>query len=162
MMEIDVKKVKIKIKKIQETVEKQGRYGFYMIDGDNVKLVSKDHDKTIAEEEFYNKIADKTRYVGNIVYFVDLNIDEKYIEKKNKLVTGPVSLKVKVYKIAKNYKLKKVPNLDGAIWYSNKDIADGRFHFTDIKNLIHEVYDKKINIISVGGITAVDILEGNY
>lgn len=159
-----VKKINRKIDKIQEIIDKQGQFGFYLIDDDdNVKLVNKNHKYTEGELEFYNKIYGKKQYIGNYVYIVNLVIDRKYIEKPHPLVGGPVSFKIKQYYIGKNYKLKyKTGYKNGAVWYTNEDIKDGLFHFTDIKQIIKIIHDNNVNIINIGKVRAVKILMEDF
>lgn len=158
-----VKKINMKLSKIRETVEKQGNYGYYLIDDDDVKLVSKADDKDVAEENFLEKIKGKKKYVNNFVYVVDLVIDGKYVANEHKLVGGPVSLKIKQYHIDPKYNLKyKSGYKNGAIWYTNQDLLDGAFHFTDIKKIIKIIHDNNVNILSVGKVRAVDMLNENF
>lgn len=155
----DLAKIIKRIGKIQDIIDKQGQYGYYLVVDDQVKLVSKNHDKTEAEEGFLDKISGKKQYIDNFVYTIDLVIDKKYIEKTHNLIGGPVSLKIKQYHIDKNYKLKyKSGYKNGAVWYTNDDIKNGLFHFTDIKQIIKNIHDNNVNILSIGKVRAVNML----
>lgn len=158
-----IKKLNIKVSKIRDTVMKQGNYGYYLIGDDDVKLVSKNHDKEEARENFLEKIKGKVKYINNFVYVVDLVIDDKYISHEHKLVAGPVSLKIKQYHVDNKYNLKyRSGYKNGAIWYTNQDLLDGVFHFTDIKKIIKIVHDNNVNILSMGKVRAVDMLDENF
>ena len=157
------KKINLKISKIQDVVDKHGRYGYYLISGDEVKLVTKNHDKENATENFLEKIKEKEKYINSIVYIVDLAINKKYVANKHDLVAGPVSLKIIQYHVNKKYNLQyKSGYKNGAIWYTNQDLLDGAFHITDIKKIIKIIHDNDVNIISAGKIKAVDILDENF
>lgn len=154
-----IKKIKEKIDKIRKIIDIQGPFAYYLID-DGVKLVSKDHKKSIAKKELLNKINKKARYINHHVYEVELVIDTQYIKKEDKLIGGPVSLKIKEYDIDDKFKLNYESGYKtGAVWYTNLDLLSGLFHFSDIKNIIKQIDDRNINILSVGKVRAVKILE---
>lgn len=167
MPDIDsIKKINLKISKIHNTVKKQGRYGYYLVVGDDasdVKLATKDHDNDTAKEEFLEKIKGKKKYINCFVYVVDLTIDDKYVTHEHKLIPGPVSLKIKQYLIDKKYNLQyKSGYRRGAVWYTNQDLLNGVFHITDIKKIIKIIHDNNLNIISMGHLRAVDVLDKNF
>jgi hypothetical protein len=156
-MSANIKKIKDKIAAIKTIIKKQGRYGYYLIDGSDVKLVNKGHDKQELEDALLEKISEKKRYVDHSVYFVDVHINEKYIGQKKKIAVGPVSLRIMQFRITNKFKLKHTADLaNGTVWYADDDVD--RFHFTDIKKIVHEIDKQQIEIISTGGIKALDIL----
>lgn len=155
-----MEKIKNKIEKIQKIINKQGKHGYYLVDENTVKLVSKGHNRTDTKNEALEKVNGKKKYINQFIYLVDVHINPKFIGKDDPIITGPVSLKIKEYQITKNYKfVHKADFKLGAIWYTNTDIKNGAFHFIDIKKIIYEVCDKNMEIISAGGVRAVDVLE---
>jgi len=160
MTDNSIKKVIKKVSKIRKTIEKQGKYGYYLLDSEGVsKLIAKNSDKSLAKEAFLEKIKGKKKYIHNFVYEVDVVIDEKYITHNHKLVAGPVSLKIKQYHIDPKYNLKYNPDYKiGAVWYTNQDLLDDVFHFSDIKNIIKIIHDNNLDILSIGRVRAFDIL----
>lgn len=162
MTDSRIKKINTNIKKIQDVIEKQGKYGYYIIYNDSVILANKDHNKEDAKENFLEKIEGNKKYIDSFVYVVDIVIDDKYVTHEHKLVAGPLSLKIKQYHINDKYKLKyKSGYKNGAIWYTNDDILLNAFKFSDIKKMIKIIHDNDVNIISMGKVRAVDILDGN-
>jgi len=159
----DIKKINDRIEKIQNAINKQGSYSYYLIDDDTVKLVSKDHEKNDAENDFLSKINKKKKYINNVVYTVDIVIDKKYITHEHKLVGGPVSLKIEQYYIDKKYQLNyKADYKSGAVWYTNEDIKNNMFHLSDIKQIIKIIHDNNVNILSIGRVRAVKILNEDF
>lgn len=157
-MSTDLNKIKNNIAKIEKIVEKKGKRGYYLIDGDSVKLIGKGNEFKYLENEMLEKINGKSQYIKNFIYRVDVHINPKFIGKDD-IIVGPVSLKIKEFQITKNFKLKFEEDFKiGSLIYTNADIKNGKFHFTDIKDIIYKIYDKKIDIISVG-IRAIDVLE---
>lgn len=157
-MNIDVQKIKKKISKIKDVIKTQGKYGYYLIDNDKVKLVSKGQTKLIAKNDFLKKIKGKERFIDSTVYEVSININEKYITKSSSLIAGPVSLVIKEFIITKKYKLSYEADFKfGSVWYTNDDIGKGEFHFNDIKKIIKNIHDKNINIIGIGKISAIKL-----
>lgn len=156
---IDVKKLTKRIDKIKNIINDQGEYGYYLINNDNVKLVSKGDDKKKAKKEFLKKIKGKERYVGDTVYEVKVVIKEKYIKKTSDLVAGPVSLLIKEFMISESFKLKYEADYKyGSVWYTNSDLLRGKFRFGDIKKIVKAIDDHNINIIGAGQVRAVDVL----
>lgn len=157
-----IKKIKSKIDKIRKTVDLQGRYAYYLITDDEVKLVNKGHKQSTTKKDFYEKIKNKSKYINNDVYEVELIIDEKYIEKQSSVVAGPVSLHIKQYIINDDFKLvHKYEHKNGAVWYTNADLLEDGFHFNDIKKIIKDIDTRNINILSIGGVRALKILNGH-
>lgn len=158
-----IKKINTKISKIKDIVKKQGGFAYYLVDGDEIKLVNKDHTEDLAKKKFTNRIQDKSKYIGDYVYEVSLMIDDKYVTHEHKLVAGPVSLKIKQYHITDDFDLKyKSGYKNGAIWYTNADLLEGSFHFTDIKKIIKIIHDNNVNIIRIGKVRAVNVLNKDF
>lgn len=156
----EIQKIKEKITKIQSVIDKQGRYGFYLLIDDQVKLISKGNNKEDLDHDVFIKIAKKRSTIGNFIYLVEVHINEKYISKPIKVAPGPVMLKIKEFIISPRYELiHKAEYTNGALFYNNNDILNGKFHFTDIKELVKEVHDRKIQIANILGINAVKVLE---
>ncbi|VBB19008.1 hypothetical protein YASMINEVIRUS_1540 [Yasminevirus sp. GU-2018] len=155
-----IEKIKKNISKIQKVIDKQGKHGYYLFDGDTVKLVSKGHDKADVDESVLEKLNGKKQYVNKFIYLVDVIINPKYIGKEDDIIDGPVSLRIKQFQITKTFKMvHKADFKYGAVWYTNKDIENDTFSFTDIKQIIHNIHTKNIEIIGVGGVRAVDVLQ---
>ena len=149
--------LKNQIKKIQKLVEKNGKTAYYLVEGDTVKLLARDLD-SLAE-----KISEKKKYINKPVFEVNIVVDGKYVGVEHKLVAGPVSLKMKQYHVDDKYKLKyKSGYANGAVWYTNHDIADGAFHVGDIKKIVKIIHDNNVNILSMGKVRAVDMLNENF
>jgi hypothetical protein len=154
-----IKKIKEKVKKIQHVVNKQGKYGYYLLIDDEIKLIAKGNNKRDLEQVVFSKIAQKRSTIGSFIYLVEVYINEKYIDKPIKIVPGPLHLKIKQYTISPHFELiHKADFTDGALFYTNDDILDNGFHFTDIKRLIKEVNDRRILITNMLGIRALKVL----
>ena len=155
-----INKIKNNVNKVNVILNKQGSHGYYLIDETNndVKLLSKNHDKKEAEKEALGKLNGKEKYIGSHIFYVDVFIDEEYIGKSDILIT-PVSLTIKEFYLTKSFKLKfKADNKFGAVWYTNDDLYNDAFHFKDIKQLLFNIYYHDLNIVSIGGLKAVDVL----
>src|SRR5437763_246936 len=81
----NIKKIKNNISKIRKVVEKQGRYSFYLLDDNEVKLVAKGDNLREIKNDVIKKIEGKSRYIDCPIYQVEVHIDEKYVEKPHKL-----------------------------------------------------------------------------
>ena len=153
-----INKINKKIDKIEKLLEKQGKYIYYIIHNNEIKSVCKSDDKNEAKKLFIEKLAKKYKYVGDYVYFVDIAINRKYVAKPNELIAGPVSLKIGQYMVGKKFNLRYEASFEyGALWYTNDDLLNNSFRFSDIKQLLKTIHDNKISIISLGGIRAVNI-----
>lgn len=155
-----IKKIKKNVDKINATINRQGSHGYYLIDEENndVKLLSKNHDKKEAENEALNKLNGKDRYIGSSVFYVDIVVGEEYIGKHDDLIT-PVSLTIKEFQLTKSFKLKfKADNKFGAVWYTNDDLYNGVFNFKDIKRIVFNIHYFDLNIVSIGGVLATNVL----
>lgn len=156
----DSKKIKEKIHKIQNVITKQGKYGYYLLINDDVKLIAKGDNKRDLEHAAFAKIAQKRSTIGSFIYLVEVYIDEKYVDKPIKIVPGPIHLKIQQFKISPHFEFKRESEFtNGALFYSNDDILNNKFHFTDIKKLIKEVHDRNIVITNMLGKRAVNILK---
>lgn len=155
-----IKKIKEKIQKIQNVINKQGKYGYYLLIDNEVKLISKGDNKKELDYDVFHKIAKKRSTIGCFIYLVEVHIDEKYVSKPNKIIVGPVHLKIKQFKISNRFELIHKANYkNGAVWYTIDDILEGGFHFTDIKQLVKEIHDRNILIVNMGGLRALKILQ---
>lgn len=153
--------VKKKIKKIKNIIDRQGKYGYYLIDDSDVKLIGKGNDTEELKNRIIEKLQDNSqKYMNNFIYLVEININEKYIEKTHKNVGGPLSLRITQYRITKNNNLKhEASYINGAIWYSNQDLEQNKFRLVDVKKLIQIINDQNMEIVNIGTIRAVDILD---
>ena len=95
----EIKKIKKKTEKIQEIINKQGKYSYYLLVDDQVKLIAKGNDKKDLDHDIFTKISQKKSTIGQYIYLVEVYINEKYIEKPIKLSPGPIHLKIKHFKI---------------------------------------------------------------
>jgi len=156
----DIKKIEETIEKIENVIDKQGEYIFFIVD-DVVKPVSKGSDKDETKQDFLSKLSGKTRYIDNDVYEVRIFVDRKYIKETSEYAAGPVSLKIKQYAVNKKFKLEHhVAHRSGAVWYTNQDILNNEFQFGKIKDIIDAIHHKKIDILNISGVRAVNVL--NY
>lgn len=154
------KKIMQKIAKIRKTIDEQGKYAYYLMMDDEVKLIAKGNNKEMLDEEVHNKISKKKSTIGCFIYLVEVFIDDKYVSNPSKIVVGPVHLKIKQFRISSQFKLvHSAKYQNGALFYSNNDIYNGGFHFTDIKQLIKEIHDRHIMITNILGVRAVWVLE---
>lgn len=150
-------KVKKKIEKINQVIEKNGRYGYYLIDEGKIKLISKSNNKMELDHDLFMKIARKRKTIGKTVYFIEYYANDKYI--KSKIVAGPVHIKIKQYEISPKYQLIEKDNFtNGAVFYTNDDILNNRFHISDVRTLLKKIHDDKIVITNILGINANKIL----
>jgi len=156
------RKIKEKLKKIQDTMDKQGRFGYYLLVDDQVKLIAKGNDEDEIEREVLAKINKKQHTVGCFIYLVEIHIIQRLVDKPVKYVAGPVQLGIKQFIISPKFKLiHKGTYHDGSLWYTNDDILNGGFHFTDIKTLIGKVDDENIFIDSMAGKRALKVLNND-
>lgn len=156
-----IDKIKRNVDKINTTIDNQGSHGYYLIDeiDNDVKLLSKNHDKNEAEKEALNKLTGKDRFIDSSVFYVNIFIDDEFIGKSHTFIS-PVSLKIKEFHLSKTFKLKfNADNKFGAVWYTNDDLHNGAFRFKDIKQIIFNIHHYDINIINIGGVRAVDVLK---
>lgn len=154
----DIKKIEKTIDKIESVIDKQGAFIYFIID-DEVKPASKGSDRDATKKDFLSKIKDKTRYIDHNVYEVRIFIDRKYIKETSEYAAGPVSLKIKQYAINKKFKLEHhVAHRSGAVWYTNQDILNDKFQFGKIKDIINAIHHKKIDILNISGVRAVNVL----
>ena len=154
------KKIMQKIAKIRKTLDEQGKYAYYLITDDTVKLIAKGNNKEILDEEVHNKISQKDSIIGCFVYLVEVSIDDKYVANPSKIVVGPVHLKIKQFRISSKFSLVHTAKYqNGALFYTNNDIYNGYFRFADIKELIKKIHYKHIMITNMLGVRAVWVLE---
>src|SRR5438046_1967591 len=149
----DIKKINSIIDKIENVIDKQGKYIYSIVDDTGTKLVSKGADKEETKQIFLSKLQGKTKYINKDVYEITISVNKKYITTPSKFIVGPVSLKIKQYILNKNYKLKHhAEHKSGAVWYTNKDLLNNQFHFTDLKNIIDVIHDNNIDILNIAGV----------
>jgi hypothetical protein len=159
LKQADIKKIESKLDKIQNTIEKKGEYIYFIVDDDDVKLVSKGNDKSETNKKFLEKLHGKSKYIGKDVYEVRISINKRYIREYSEFVAGPLSLKIKQFVINKKYKLEHhAKHNEGAVWYTNKDIINDEFHFSKLKDIIGIMHKENIDILNIAGVRAVDIL----
>jgi len=153
-------KIKKKIAKIRNTMDKQGKYGYYLLINDEVKLLAKGNNERDLKHKVFTKLAEKRSTIGCYVYRVEIYIDDDLVDKPSKIIAGPVHLKLTQFKVSHRFELvRKDIYHDGALFYSNTDLLNGGFHFTDIKQLVKEVNDRKIRIHNIIGKRALWVLE---
>lgn len=159
---IDSKKIKTNIAKIQKIIDKQGKYSYYLItdDGNDIKLIAKGDDKTDVENVVLEKIANKKRYINDFIYSVEIYVNERYIDNPHRLVIGPIHLRIKQFIISSKFKLKyEAIFKTGSVWYTNADILNDRFHFNDIKKIIKIIHNENVLIANIAGTRALKVLE---
>lgn len=155
----EVKKIKARLNKIQKFIDTKGAYGYYLFHGDDIKLVSKNNDQSVAKQQFLDKINGKSKYIGDTVYEVILDVYEEIAGIEQKLSGGPVRVGIIEYKITNNYDVEYILGYrDGAVWYTNQDILDGLFHAADLKPLFKKIHDNRIVVVNLGKVRAVNIL----
>lgn len=155
----DVATIKANIAKIRKIVDKQGAFGFYLLADNEVKLVAKGHNLNDLMVEVLEKLSGKSQYINSPIYLVEVYIDEKYVEKPHKLVVGPVHLKIRQFKLTKKYTLGIEAGFkNGAVWYTNEDILNNGFRFTDTKQLVNKIHTRDIVIVNAGQVRALKIL----
>lgn len=148
------------INKLEKAIDLQGSYKYYVIDGDDVKLLKQGQNKNKTKKEALQRLTDKPKFVDSKVFEVQVRINRKFVTKSSTLVPGPVSLAIIEYRVNDSYKLEHDPELkNGVVWYTNNDLENNRFHFKDIPRIIKMIDEKNINIISVGKVHAVDVLD---
>ena len=161
MEEKQIKKIYKKLQKIQDKIDENGAFFMFIMGTDGkVKLGSMEHTEKECKKAFKERIKGKDEYIGNAVYLVEFFINDKYVEHPNKLIGGPFSYKIIQYHLSKKYNIKYLSgNINGAVWYTNEDLAEGKFHQRDLKKIIQVINDRRINILSIGKIRAVKLLE---
>lgn len=157
---IERDKIKKKIAKIRNTMDKQGKYGYYLLIDNQVKLLAKGNNERDLKHKVFTKLAEKRSTIGCYVYQVEIHINEDLVDKPIKIVAGPVHLTLKQFKVSPRFKLIREDTYHyGALFYTNTDILNGGFHFTDIKQLVKEVNDRNISIHNMNGKRALWVLE---
>jgi hypothetical protein len=148
--EYDIEKIKHNIELIQSVIAKQAKYCFYLIDGENIKLIGKNNSLADLKSDVLEKLNDKSRYINCYVYKVGIHLYKKHVGKNTDLF-GPIALDIKQFIVTKNFKLKyKIDYVNGSIWYSNNDIQNNKFHLTDIKKIIRIIHTRNLLIAPTG------------
>jgi len=152
--------LKQKVNQIEDNALKAGKIGYYLIHRDSVLLVKKSNDDLELKNEVENTLNGKSQYIGNFIYRVEIYTTLNYIDKPHKLVPGSVHLKIKQFYVTNNYKLDYEADFkDGAVWYSDEDILNNKFHVTDIKELVKRIHNTNRFIDNMAGVKAVKILK---
>ena len=148
------------IDKIKESTKKSGKHFFYLIHNDDVKLVSMGKTEASTKKAFYQQVAGKDKYIDSPVYIVSINISEKYVEKQDNLIPGPVTLGIKEYKLNDDLELKYGADYKyGVVWYTNDDLRKNKFHIKDFKEVINQIHKRNINIIALAHWRVVELLK---
>lgn len=157
---MDSKKVLSKLEKIKEAVNKNGKYIYYMIDSNKIKLVSSGMNLKDTKKRFRDRIMNKDKYINNSVYEVTIKINKKYVSDNDTLIKGlPIVLHIKQYHITDKYNIKyRSIYKNGAVWFSNQEIINNKFKLDKIKYIIKKIHDDDLDILNLALITYSDIM----
>ena len=121
LRQIQIKHINKVSDKINKLIKSKGKYIWYVIIDDEVKLVA--NGKTIkdSKNEVYSKISTDDKFIGSPFYLVTMVLDNKIIGNNTFTRPGAFNIFTKKYILNKKNKLIN-KNSYGTVWFSDENI----------------------------------------
>ena len=138
-----IEKISDVVSNIKKLIKIKGKYIWYVIINNEIKLVSTGKNKKKAKEEAYLKIAKDNKFVDLTFYLVTMVIDSKIIGNNTFTKPGPFNIFTEKYTLNKKHKLISQDSY-GTVWFSDKNILDYGFKTSFFKEILKSIDDNKI------------------
>jgi hypothetical protein len=152
--------IKKHLQNVIDILKEQGKWATYLVDKTGkVLMIAKGSDQKEVMSKTIERLKEKDHYNGLKVYEVEIKINKVYVEKKSKLVIGPIRLEITEYIISNNKPVYTSDLKSGAVWYTNEDILNRSFKFKDVPLIIKEIDKNDIQILIMAGVRVSDLLD---